>query len=349
MCDTIYNYYMIKNTYVDPNATIETHWRSIILLGKNTASYKFSLAKTLLEFPRQQSLLRIDELALPFALNICEHLKLSNKQHTGSTNSFLEQCRKFNLNEISKEDLREASIQNGFTYVLDAFHNVTGGEAPKFFDDNRKNDNGIILTDNFYNLLETEQKNNFKHEVEARWRLWETAITLKINPRLLDLHLDSNGEEIFVMNENNRRVNVTSSKHAIAGYQRGKCFYCYGPINIDRENDEVCHVDHFFPFMLKQFNFNNVDLIWNLVLACSDCNNGESGKFAFLPDKKYLNELYKRNNYFIESNLPIRESIMKHTGSTYNERKSFIENFDRNALSIQPHRWKPMMLRGEPI
>ena len=115
MCDTIYNYYMIKNTYVDPNATIETHWRSIILLGKNTASYKFSLAKTLLEFPRQQSLLRIDELALPFALNICEHLKLSNKQHTGSTNSFLEQFRKFNLNEISKEDLREALIKNVFT------------------------------------------------------------------------------------------------------------------------------------------------------------------------------------------------------------------------------------------
>ena len=102
MCDTIYNYYMIKNTYVDPNATIETHWRSIILLGKNTASYKFSLAKTLLEFPRQQSLLRIDELALPFALNICEHLKFSDKQHTVSTyserKSFLEN---FNQNALS--------------------------------------------------------------------------------------------------------------------------------------------------------------------------------------------------------------------------------------------------------
>ena len=193
MCDTIYNLFMTTNTYVDPDATIETHWRSIVLLGKNTASYKFALAKTLLEYPRHHSLIRIDELALPFALNICEHLKLSNKQHTGSTNSFLDECRKFNLKEISENDLREASIKNGFTYVIDAFHNVVGGVSPKFFDDNRKNDNGIILTDNFYNLLETEQKNNFKHEVEARWRLWETAITLKINPRLLDLHLDSYG------------------------------------------------------------------------------------------------------------------------------------------------------------
>ena len=57
MCDTIYNLFMTTNTYVDPNATIETHWRSIVLLGKNTASYKFALAKTLLELPRQQSLI----------------------------------------------------------------------------------------------------------------------------------------------------------------------------------------------------------------------------------------------------------------------------------------------------
>ena len=104
MCDTIYNYYMIKNTYVDPNATIETHWRSIILLGKNVTSYKFSLAKSLLEFPRHQNLIRIDELALPFALNICEHLKLSNKQYTGPTNSFLEQCRKFNYQRQARRD-----------------------------------------------------------------------------------------------------------------------------------------------------------------------------------------------------------------------------------------------------
>ena len=68
-----------------------------------------------------------------------------------------------------------------------------------------------------------------------------------------------------------------------------------------------------------------------------------------LPDKKYLSQLFKRNNFFIESNLPIRESIMKQTGSTSSERKSFLENFDQNALSIQPHRWRPMILRGEPI
>ena len=349
MCDTIYNLFMTTNTYVDPDATIETHWRSIVLLGKNTASYKFALAKTLLEYPRHHSLIRIDELALPFALNICEHLKLSNKQHTGSTNSFLDECRKFNLKEISENDLRETSIKNGFTYVIDAFHNVVGGVSPKFFDDNRKKDDGIVLTDNFYNLFETEQKFNFRHEVEARWRLWETAITLKINPRLLDLYVDDDGETIFVRNESNRRVNVTSAKHAIAGYQRGKCFYCYGAINIERENDEVCHVDHFFPHMLKQFNFNNVDLVWNLVLTCSDCNNGKSGKFDLLPDKKYLNELFKRNNFFIESNLPIRESIIKQTGSTSNERRSFLEDFDQNAKSIQPRRWRPIILRGEPI
>ena len=56
-----------------------------------------------------------------------------------------DECRKFNLEEISKDDLREASIKKGFTYLIDVFYNVVGGVSPKFFDDNRKNDNRIIF------------------------------------------------------------------------------------------------------------------------------------------------------------------------------------------------------------
>ena len=46
--------------------------------------------------------------------------------------------------------------------------------------------------------------------------------------------------------------------------------------------------------MLKQFDFNNVDLIWNLVLACSDCNNGKNGKSDLLPDKNILMNYTKK-------------------------------------------------------
>lgn len=40
---------MNKELFVDKNPSLDTSWRSIILLGRNVASYKFALAKSLLE------------------------------------------------------------------------------------------------------------------------------------------------------------------------------------------------------------------------------------------------------------------------------------------------------------
>ena len=35
--------------FIEPKSSIETYWRAIILIGRNVASYKFALAKSLLE------------------------------------------------------------------------------------------------------------------------------------------------------------------------------------------------------------------------------------------------------------------------------------------------------------
>ena len=68
--------------FVDKNPTLETSWRSIILLGRNVASYKFALAKALLEIDSKNSEIELEKLATPFARNICEHLENSEKQIT---------------------------------------------------------------------------------------------------------------------------------------------------------------------------------------------------------------------------------------------------------------------------
>ena len=77
---------MSKELFVDKNPTLETSWRSIILLGRNVASYKFALAKSLLEIDTTSSEIEIQRLAVPFARNICEHLKENEKQrkHDGT-------------------------------------------------------------------------------------------------------------------------------------------------------------------------------------------------------------------------------------------------------------------------
>ena len=65
--------------FIDKSATIDTFWRSIILLGNNVASYKFALGKTLIDLSNPDTKIKLDEIALPFAKHICEHLKTKKK------------------------------------------------------------------------------------------------------------------------------------------------------------------------------------------------------------------------------------------------------------------------------
>ena len=80
----------------------QTFWRAIILFGRNVASYKFALARSLAEVAGNQSdLIRLDELAEPFARHLCSHLKSAPVQTTSRSSRFLDACRKFNAGELS--------------------------------------------------------------------------------------------------------------------------------------------------------------------------------------------------------------------------------------------------------
>ena len=78
---------MSKFYEIEPS--LENYWRSIILFGRNVASYKFALAKTLYEFKdSSQTLITLDQLAAPFAQHLTEHLKLADKQSTSGSSRF---------------------------------------------------------------------------------------------------------------------------------------------------------------------------------------------------------------------------------------------------------------------
>ena len=120
-------------------ATTEDYWRAIILFGRNVASYKFALARSLLESGSVAGeLVKLEDLALPFAMQICEHLKLEDKQATSSSSAFLDGCRKFNQGQLSEGDLAALTVARGFNNVIDAFHVVNRGDVPqRFFIDER--------------------------------------------------------------------------------------------------------------------------------------------------------------------------------------------------------------------
>lgn len=322
--------------------SLDSYWRSIILFGRNVASYKFALAKSLLEIaPTGKTVITLEELADPFSRHICQHIENAPKQATSQNSRFLQACKDFNAGKISHQQLIDTTVSLGFNNVIDAFHVVNNGAIPVEFytKDYKRGNKKIILTDNVFKLQEMPYADNFTIETESRWNLVETAWELGISRNLLNVRYDE-ASQIFFVDSSFRRKAVTSARGALNGYQKGKCFYCFDDITVSGAEANTCDVDHFFPHTLQPlFPDVNLDGVWNLVLACPDCNRGSNGKFAKVPATKYLARLHKRNEFLISSHHPLRETIMRQTGMTEDIRRDFLMMVDRRAVNALIHRW----------
>ena len=336
--------------FQEEHPSLESYWRSIVLFGNNVASYKFALAKTLLEIaPAGKPAVRLEELAAPYAKHLCEHLRHSPKQVTSGSSKFLQACMDYNVGKVTQEQFLAVTVKLGFNNVIDAFHKVNRAELPvKFFE---KDYNGsakqIILTDDIFKMNELPTKKSFLPEVESRWNLVETAWELGINRSLLNISYDAESQILFV-DESFRRKDITSVRGALNGYQKGKCFYCYDDIVVSGDERNTCDVDHFYPHVLQPYMTRvNLDGVWNLVLTCRRCNRGECGKFAQVPAIPYLERLHKRNEFLINSHHPLRETIINQTGKNEEARQAFLRDMDRKAIHRLVHRWRAEQI-GEP-
>ncbi len=325
----------------DPS--LESQWRAIILFGKNSATYKFAFAKAIIELlALSKSSLSLEELAVPFSRNIVEHLRKSDKQGNSSSSKFLNTCRDFIAGRISEDQLIQTTVKLGFVNVVDAFQNVNGDiiNDPFFqknYSDGRKE---IVLTDNIFKLQETLQFVNFEQEVDARWDLVETAWNLQINPNLLEVKHDSVRQELFI-DSFMRRIDITSVRDALNGYQKGKCFYSYQDIFVNKGAENICEVDHFLPHLNKKAHTAesaNINGVWNLVLADPKINSDKSSR---VPHRRYLERLYNRNEFYIESKHPLAETIINQTGKTKEKRRIFLQAQYNLALSHSIHEWEP--------
>lgn len=62
----------------DPS--LESQWRSLILFGKNSATYKFAFAKTLIDLiGAQTTSISLADLSVPFADHMVEHIRTNDK------------------------------------------------------------------------------------------------------------------------------------------------------------------------------------------------------------------------------------------------------------------------------
>ncbi|WP_316819330.1 HNH endonuclease domain-containing protein [Pedobacter nyackensis] len=327
----------------DPS--LESQWRSLILFGKNSATYKFAFAKALIDLiDAQTTSINLSDLAVPFAGYIVEHLKANDKQGSSQSSKYLNSCRAYINNELEKDQLYRDTEKLGFVNVIDAFQNVNGGIIPNpFYEKNfvfgKKE---IVITDNLLKLRDTFQYRNLYQEVDARWKLVETAWSLNVSQNLLEVKYDNLDSLLFVQDNFMKRVNITSVRDALNGYQKGKCFYSFQDISISKNNSfGVCAVDHFLPHLHKRYHDNegaNVNGVWNLVLADSRVNNDKNAR---IPERRFLKRLDNRNEFYIESKHPLAETIINQTGTTRNQRIHFLEKQYNLALELGVHKWQP--------
>jgi hypothetical protein len=323
--------------FVEATPTPENHFRSVILFGRNVASYKFALGGALLELASQeQEFIKMEQLAEPFARRLCEHIAVADKQSTSGRSKFLDSCRSFNRGEISHSALVETTTRLGFLNVIDAFHVVGTGEISRrfYYDERKAATKGIRLTDDLLTLAKSHAEQTLT-EVEARWRLVETAWELGVNRTLIDYESSSG-----MLLPNVRRQALTSARDSLNGYQKGKCFYCYRAIGTTPKAANLADVDHLFPHSFQRRGlFRNLDQVWNLVLACQDCNRGPHGKFDAIPDAKYVTRLMRRNEYLIGSHHPLRDTLIMQTGGSTKARAGFLQNLFSAATEIRPGTW----------
>ena len=114
------------------------------------AIYKFALGRALLELrDRADAGVSLEDLALPFARGVCEHLLSAPKQATSVSSSFLDGCRAFNAEKIDEAALRGRDRPLwGFNNVIDACHRLGPADLDRRFSiDGRATSKSIRLTD----------------------------------------------------------------------------------------------------------------------------------------------------------------------------------------------------------
>ncbi|MGT4676799.1 hypothetical protein ACO2CR_22715, partial [Aeromonas caviae] len=67
----------------------------------------------------------------------------------------------------------------------------------------------------------------------------------------------------------------------------------------------------------------------------------EKGKFMRVPSAKLLRRLRDRNEYFITSHLPLRETLIRQTGNTTARRDDFLAKIWNTARITLLHEWEP--------
>jgi 5-methylcytosine-specific restriction endonuclease McrA len=298
-------------------------WRSIILYGRNAATYKIALGRCLIGFAEQgKSHIVMQELAEAFFNIYLDRLKEGKPQLLlPGRQTVMEQIVALhNLGKLERGAAIERVEREAFGDVIPRFHTVNDLALPvKFYDHTPA---GLIITDSLFNIFSQSDRQELIGELNSRWDLLEAAfIKRRENSDFI------NDIRSFYLERGYARTNITHVIPAIAGYQDNLCFYC-GESLLDADID----VDHVIPRQVIHH-----DEVWNLVLAHRFCNNQKSD---LLPGLAYIEKLVVRNERLIASNHPLRENFIGKLGVKAAQRRTYILEAYKDAERVLGNTWE---------
>lgn len=337
---------IIQEFNASDNSVVST-LRTIVLFGRNVSTYKFALASTLLKL-KPKNFITYEDLRNEFLNSLFTHYQKNPHQYQAGENSLTRAFDKYKRDD-NWNDLLETAEKNIYNNVFDAFHNVGGGSIKKehILFEHLPNEKKLVLTDNINAILEQEDLIELlKDENESRWMIVEEAWKNKLSPNFLVYDQATNE---FVSVSSVERTNLRSAVSVLLPYQHGSCFYCNKKINTsaNSEDSDFPDVDHFIAhsyFNRPDLSHINPDGIWNLVIACKECNRGTGGKFERLPALNYQSEIINRNVLFTEEHRhSLKNSILLSLNSkNHNEvQRKMYALFDKFNMI---EGWKPPLI-----
>src|ERR1700682_6357599 len=101
---------LMPQLFIEREPELQTFWRAAILLGRNSASFKFALGNAILELAADGTeFVTLEELAAPYSHKLREHLRQADRQGTSSRSRFLDTLRAANRRELSDEEAATAT------------------------------------------------------------------------------------------------------------------------------------------------------------------------------------------------------------------------------------------------
>ncbi len=258
--------------------------------SRNNSSYKFGFLKSIIDNlcnVDENLKLSFDQLFSKFAeiyWNLILKYNLRQKVPTNDNKkSFIEQIllgarEKYRIDEIIPYESLTAPM------MLDISHQVkvkcktcvVGAlfeDTKKLFYSFSRKDEWIQINPRVYEFL-------YKHKVmieKLNYYEWARFLEKVNNDKAAD-HI------LTKLDESSKRNNLSYYRRILfEEFENKTCFYCGKILKPDKID-----VDHFVPW-----SFIKDDNLWNLVLACPDCNRSKNDK---LPDARYLDILIRRND-----------------------------------------------------